>query len=39
MQEHPEADAIIPLQVKRECDYPLVGRLDEITGFQVQRRL
>lgn len=29
MQEHPEADAIIPLQMKRECDYPLIGKLNE----------
>ena len=28
MQEHPEADAIVPLQIKRECDFPLIGRID-----------
>lgn len=25
MQENPEADAILPLQMKRECDIPLIG--------------
>jgi len=43
MQEHPEADAIIPMQMKRECDYPLIGKLNEeqkpiislpVTAFQ-----
>jgi len=29
MQEHPEADAILPLQMKRECDIPLIGKTDE----------
>ncbi len=29
MQENPEADAIIPLQIKRECDFPLIGRINE----------
>jgi hypothetical protein len=29
MQENPEADAIIPLQIKRECDSPLIGKVNE----------
>ena len=29
MQENPEADAIIPLQNKRECDFPLIGRINK----------
>jgi len=29
MQENPNADVILPLQIKRECDSPLIGKFDE----------
>jgi len=36
MQEYPEADAIVPLQIKRECDFPLIGRIDETKKVYTQ---
>ena len=29
MEQHPEADAIFPVQMKRECDSPMMGIVDD----------
>ena len=46
MVEYPEADAIIPLQIKRECDFPLIGRntedrksITQIPAYEFEKEL